>query len=141
MIFSRIRLEDTNYSPSTTWAYLNLIDAKKLNDIYTTYCQHKKFVSVKPIFESEYLDPSNDIIGYWDNTELVAFSIIHRFDYENAECVQFAWNYKNPKLRLGIESLKTECAIYKKRGFKYLYLGLAHDYKTKFDGYEELGPL
>ena len=141
MIFSRINLNDTNYQPSVTWAFLNAIDPQRLNDIFVAYCRYKNFTSVKPIFESEYTDPSNDVIGYYHNAKLVAFSIIHRFDYENAECIQFAWNYEEPKLRLGIESLKTECAIYKERGFKYLYLGLAHDYKREIDGYEELGPL
>jgi hypothetical protein len=141
MIFSRINLAETNYQPSVTWAFINAVDVNLLNHIYTTYCRHKKFASVKPIFDSEYLDPSNDVIGYWHNDKIVAFSIIHRFDFENAECVQFAWDYKETKLRLGIESLKTECAIYKQRGFKYLYLGLAHDYKREIDGYEELGPL
>ena len=52
----------------------------------------------------------------------------------------FAWNYKNPVLKLGIESLKNECAIYKNKGYKYLYLGQAAEYK-KIDGYEELGPI
>ena len=41
---------------------------------------------------------------------------------------------------LGIKSLKNECAIYKKRGFDYLYLGQADHYKTKIDGFEILGP-
>ena len=92
-----------------------------------------------PIFDSEYLDESNDVIGYKHNNKLVAFSLIRRHDKDNIEAVQFAWDYVNPKLRLGIESLKNECAIYKARGFKYLYLGEAAEYK-KIDGYELLGP-
>ena len=44
-------------------------------------------------------------------------------------------------MRLGIESLQTECAIYKARGFKYLYLEQAHLYKQDMDGFEILGPL
>jgi hypothetical protein len=82
-----------------------------------------------------------DMIGYYDNNLLVAWSLIRRFDHENALCDQFAWTYHNPKSRLGIESLKTECAIYKARGFKFLYLEQAHLYKSEIDGFEILGPL
>jgi hypothetical protein len=59
----------------------------------------------------------------------------------NALCDQFAWNYNNPKLRLGIETMKTECAIYRERGFQYLYLEQAHLYKSQIKGFEILGPL
>mgnify|MGYP003337243244 CR=1 FL=1 len=41
----------------------------------------------------------------------------------------------------GIETMKTECSIYKERGFKYLYLEQAHLYKSEIDGFEILGPL
>ena len=94
-----------------------------------------------PIFNSRYTDPMTDVIGYYDQDKLVAFSLIKRYDEENALCDQFAWNYSNPKLRLGIETMKTECAIYKARGFKYLYLEQAHLYKSEIDGFEILGPL
>ena len=41
----------------------------------------------------------------------------------------------------GIETMKTECAIYRARGFDYLYLEQAHLYKTEIDGFEILGPM
>jgi len=37
--------------------------------------------------------------------------------------------------------MKTECAIYKARGFRYLYLEQAHLYKSEIDGFEILGPM
>ena len=43
-------------------------------------------------------------------------------------------------LVFGIKSLKHECALYKARGFKYLYLGGADEYKKQIDGFEILGP-
>ena len=94
-----------------------------------------------PIFNSEYTDAKNDIIGYFDNLELVAFSIIRKHNDQDIEAKQFAWTYDNPKLRLGIESLKTECAIYRERGFQYLYLDQAHLYKQDIEGFEILGAL
>jgi hypothetical protein len=82
-----------------------------------------------------------DVIGYYDQDRLVAFSLIKRYDDHNALCDQFAWNYNKPKMRLGIETMKTECAIYKERGFQYLYLEQAHLYKSSMAGFEILGPL
>jgi hypothetical protein len=94
-----------------------------------------------PVFHSRYRDLMADIIGYYDNTKLVAWSLIRRFDERNALCDQFAWTYHRPRMRLGIETMKTECAIYRARGFDYLYLEQAHLYKSQIDGFEILGPM
>ena len=67
--------------------------------------------------------------------------MISIYDDKNAECYQFAWDYKNPKLHLGIKSLRNECAIYKARGFVNYYLGFHSEYKAQIKGYEVLGPL
>jgi hypothetical protein len=139
--FARIDLSKTNYKPTVKWEYLPTPDIDKLNSIYRDYCKYKHFASVMPIFDSRYTDPATDVIGYYDSDKLVAFSLIHRYDNKNALCDQFAWNYQNPRLRLGIETLKTECAIYRDRGFEYLYLEQAHLYKQSLDGFEILGPL
>jgi hypothetical protein len=139
--FARINLSKTNYVPSVDWRYLTDPDIPALNKIYRDYCIYKHFASVMPIFDSRYTDSMTDVIGYYDNDKLVAFSLIRRYDNENALCDQFAWNYHNPRLRLGIETLQTECAIYKERGFEYLYLEQAHLYKQSMAGFELLGPL
>jgi hypothetical protein len=138
---ARIKLEKTQYQPTVDWYYITKPDIAVLNDIYRTYCIYKHFGSVMPIFDSQYLDPDTDLIGYQDQGRLVAWSMIKRYDSHNALCAQFAWTYHNPKTRLGIESLKTECAIYRERGFRYLYLDQAHLYKQGFDGFELLGPM
>ena len=139
--FARIDLSQTNYQPTVQWNKLSYPDINELNKIYRDYCIYKKFASVMPIFDSRYTDSMTDVIGYFDNRQLVAFSLIRRYDKHHALCDQFAWNYHNPKLRLGIETLKTECAIYKQQGFKYLYLEQAHLYKQEIDGFELLGPM
>ena len=139
--FARIDLSKTNYSIGMEWMYMANPDIAALNAIYRAYCTHKRFASVMPIFDSRYTDPMTDIIGYYDQARLVAFSLIRRYDEHNALCDQFAWTYHDPKLRLGIETMKTECAIYKARGFRYLYLEQAHLYKSEIDGFEILGPL
>lgn len=142
--FARINLSQTNYQPTVTWRYIQDRDSStltRLDDIYRTYCIYKHFASVMPMFHSRYLDPMADIIGYYDQDCLVAWSLIRRFDEHNAMCDQFAWTYHRPRMRLGIETMKTECAIYRKRGFQYLYLEQAHLYKSEIDGFEILGPL
>ena len=139
--YCRINLSKTNYTIGNNWNYIKTPNIRQLNVIYKEYCEYKKFESVPPIFDSLYTNVDNDILGYFSNNELVAFSLIKRYDLINAEAYQFAWNYKDPSLRLGIQSLENECAEYKRRGFKYLYLGLVNEYKKRFDGFEILGKL
>ena len=110
----------------------------KLIDIYKKYCHYKKFSSVMPIFIEDF--ESSNVLGYFHEGQLVAWSLILDYPSDQSVCAdQFAWDYKNPKLRLGIESLKNECAYYKKQGYKYLYLQGVDDYKKQFDGFEILG--
>jgi len=141
--FACINLEKTNYEPTVQWAYLtpSKEQIKQLQEIYRTYCIYKHFGSVMPLFASRFYDNMADIIGYYDDNALVAFSLIRRYDEHNALCDQFAWTYHKPKMRLGIETMKTECAIYKARGFKRLYLEQAHLYKSEINGFEILGPM
>ena len=142
--FARIDLNKTNYKPIIEWRYIESREPDvlaQLDDIYRTYCIYKHFASVMPIFHSRYCDPMADVIGYYNSDKLVAWSLIRRFDQHNAQCDQFAWTYHKPQLRLGIGTMKTECAIYKARGFRYLYLEQAHLYKSEIDGFEILGPL
>lgn len=141
--FALIDLSKTDYRESVEWRYLEPTDETiaGCQAIYRTYCIYKHFGSVMPLFASRFRDPMADVIGYFDQDQLVAFSLIRRYDEHNAICDQFAWTYHNPRLRLGIETMKTECAIYKSRGFHYLYLEQAHLYKKEIKGFELLGPM
>lgn len=141
--FARIDLAKTDYIESVDWRYLDPTDSviAGCQAIYRTYCIYKHFGSVMPLFASRLKDPMADVIGYFDKEQMVAFSLIRRYDEHNAICDQFAWTYHNPRLRLGIETMKTECAIYKARGFDYLYLEQAHLYKQEIEGFEILGPM
>jgi len=139
MIYSRINLVETNYSLLENFQIIDNPDPVQLESIYNQYCIYKKFKSVMPIFPEEYTDLKNDVIGYYDN-RLVAFSLTRKYNSENVEAIQFAWDYKNPSLKLGIESLKNECALYKKLGFRYYYLGESMKYKKQIDGFEILPP-
>ena len=138
--FARIDLSKTTYQATVAWEYLRDPNIVQLKDIYRTYCIYKHFASVMPLFDSQFTDPGTDVIGYRERGDLVAFSLMKRYDKENVLASQFAWTYRNPRARLGIESLKTECAIYRDRGYKFLYLDQAHLYKQDIEGFELLGP-
>jgi hypothetical protein len=139
--FARINLSQTTYQPTVDWHYITKPDMTVLQDIYRTYCIYKHFASVMPLFDSQFTDHMTDIIGYQEQGQLVAFSLMKRYDNLNVLASQFAWTYHNPRTRLGIESLKTECAVYRERGFRYLYLDQAHLYKQDLEGFEILGGL
>ena len=139
--FARIDLTKTAYQATVDWEYLREPDIAQLQDIYRTYCIYKHFASVMPLFDSQFTDPDTDVIGYREDGRLVAFSLMKRYDSKNVLASQFAWTYHNPRTRLGIESLKTECAIYREQGYKFLYLDQAHLYKQGLDGFELLGPI
>jgi hypothetical protein len=145
MKYCRIDLSKTNYNTLQYAYHISMIGRDhimdQLKEIYRKYCTHKQFESVMPLFEGMIFDKYIDVIGYYPDHKLSAFSLVRRYDRTNAESLQFAWDYVQPELRLGIESLKHECAFYKQQGFKYLYLGLADDYKSQLDGYEILGPI
>ena len=138
--FARIDLAKTTYEPTVTWEYLLEPNIAQLQDIYRTYCIYKHFASVMPLFDSQFTDPATDVIGYREAGQLVAFSLMKRLDDRSVLASQFAWTYHNPRTRLGVESLKTECAIYRDRGYKFLYLDQAHLYKQDLEGFELLGP-
>lgn len=139
--YARIRLAETTYQTSVPWHYITDPDTAVLHDIYRTYCIYKHFVSVMPLFDSQFSDPNTDVIGYTAHDRLVAFSLMKRLDDRNVLASQFAWTYHDPRVRLGIASLQTECAIYRDRGFEYLYLDQAHLYKQALEGFEILGGL
>ena len=145
MKFCRINLSKTNYSKLDCVQNLSMVARDDrmddLKEIYRKYCEYKNFESVMPLFEGMVFDKYTDVLCYYPNGKLSAFSIIKRYDRLNAESLQFAWNYNEPELKLGLESLKHECAFYKAMGYEYLYLGQVAEYKRHFDGYEELGKL
>jgi hypothetical protein len=139
--FARIDLAKTTYQATVDWKLLTDPNIPVLRDIYRTYCIYKHFASVMPLFDSQFTDLATDVIGYYEEDQLVAFSLMKRYDTKNVLASQFAWTYHNPRTRLGVESLKTECAIYREQGFEYLYLDQAHLYKQGLEGFEILGAL
>jgi hypothetical protein len=63
------------------------------------------------------------------------------WDQYSVVCDHHAWDYRNPKLRLGIRSFENECAIYRDRGFKRMYFESVESYMFNLEGFKILGPL
>ena len=140
--YSRINLKQTYYRqmPKDEFQVLTNWDYGELNDIFLKYCRYKKFSSFMPIF---YEDLSNNtVLGYFNRGKIVAFSWIIEYPSQlSITAEQFAWDYADPKLRLGIRSLENECSYFKNQGYEYMYLHGADEYKKDFDGFEILGPI
>lgn len=136
--YARIDLSKTNYTVLDNFKVITNPNLYELHQIFKKYCQHKKFASVEPMWDMEFIWDHNDVLGYYDNTNLVAWSVVTKYNRNDVYAVQFAWDYANPKLGLGIASLKSECAYYKSLGYRYYYLGEAHKYKQDLDGFEIL---
>ena len=82
--FARIDLNKNTDQETVSWAYLKNPNINELNNIYKTYCIYKHFASVMPLFDSQFTDPDTDVLGYYDNDLLAAFSLIKRYDDKNA---------------------------------------------------------
>lgn len=55
-----------------------------------------------------------EVIGYYDEGKMVNFSVFRQLDYNNIEKIQITKSTP--------DSLQSECAYFKARGFKYLHL-------------------
>jgi len=136
--YCRIDLAKTNYAILDSFKLITDPNINQLQEIFAKYCKHKQFISVEPMWDAEFIWDHNDVFGYYDNTKLVAWSVVTKYNKDVVYAVQFAWDYADPKLGLGMASLKSECAYYKSQGYKYYYLGEAHKYKQDVEGFEIL---
>ena len=136
-MYCRIRLKDTNYQEYENFRMLDSSYYKECLEIYRKYVEYKEFDDVVPIFKEEFETHHCDVLGYYDQNHLVAFTLAYRFDSLNSVWGdQFAWDYENPKLSMGHIANKHEFAYYKRLGYDYYYLGPAMSYKEKLQGYE-----
>lgn len=143
-MYSRINLSRTNYAlerPNFDAKLMTNFDAHGLQMIYRDYCLHKKFPSVMPLFIEEFHYPQSTLIGYTYKDKLVGYTLMFTYNLQNVAAAQFAWDYKTPWLRIGIESIKHLCAYYKAESYEYIYLGGDEPYKRQIEGYELCGPM
>jgi hypothetical protein len=133
---TRIDLQKTNYK-TIPFILLNSEHFLQCEQIYKDYIIYKNFDEIYPIFREDW--DKGTIFGYYDDDELVAWSAYYEYpSKKTAHADQFAWNYKNPKLKLGYKSLRNELAYFKSKGFDYLILGDIYSYKQELKGFETI---
>jgi len=136
MTYCRIRLEKTNYK-EIEYEILNESHYRVCDDIFKAYCRYRNIETTLPVFVEDFQQDYTEVIGYLDNNKIVAFSLILLYPSRKTACADhFAWDYQNPKLKIGYKSLRSECARYKRLGYDYLYLGDYYDYKSELKGFE-----
>lgn len=141
MTFGRIDLAKTKYVAELNYKMLDPVPVEQLQRVYRAYCAHRGFHSVIPMVPGRFDVPGTEVFGYYGDHGLMAWSMYRIWDQENLVCDHHAWDYKQPKLRLGITSFENECAVYRDRGFRYLYLESLEPYMHRLQGFEILGPL
>jgi hypothetical protein len=141
--FGRIDLAATDYVTESDLdcRRLDPVPVTAVQQIYRDYCAHKHFRSVMPMIAGRLTASNTEIWGYHDQDQLVAWSMYRIWDDKNILSDHFAWNYRNPKLRLGIRSLENECAIYRERGYRWMYFEAVEPYMLDIKGFEILGPI
>lgn len=139
--FGRIDLEATMYTMDLDHEILDPVPVNDVLRVYRDYCMHKHFQSVMPMIPGRLTADQTEIIGYRDQGRLVAWSMYRIWDDHNILSDHHAWDYRNPRLRLGIRSLENECAIYRDRGYRYMYFESVEPYMLDLDGFEILGAL
>ena len=139
--FGRIDLQRTGYAVELDWELLDPVPINDVLRVYRDYCAHKHFLSVMPMIPGRLTAPGTEIIGYRQHDQLVAWSMYRIWDHHNILSDHHAWDYREPKLRLGFRSIETECAIYRDRGYRFMYFESVQPYMLDLQGFETLGAL
>lgn len=85
--------------------------------------------------------PNTETFGYFEQDQLIAWSMYRIWDDKNIVADHHAWDYRNPQLRMGIRSLQNECAINRNKGYQYMYFESIEPYMYNLQGFEILGSL
>lgn len=139
------RLDLKKYQNQSTWPTELTFDVQTidhstellLQDVYNQYMEYKKFTDKFDPFAWEKSRAKYGVVK--QNSNFIAFTkFVH---YNNGlESNLFAWNYKNPKLRLGIKIFDKEIEYARSLELDYLYIGSGYEvssiYKCKFPGFE-----
>ena len=141
MTFGCIDLTATAYIASLNYYMLNPVPIDQLQKVYRDYCKHKNFHSVMPMVPGRFLVPGTEVFGYYGEHGLQAWSMYRIWDYQSVVCDHHAWDYRVPQLRLGRTSLENECAVYRDRGFKFMYFESVESYMYSMQGFKTLGPI
>jgi len=137
----RCNLNDISYKEFTAERYtISKPKLAEIEHIYTSYCFHKGFEDLYQREVVNWLDDDICVEYYNLKNEFVAWSKLRPYTEKSLETVIFAWDYRDPKLKIGYNSLKHELAWAKNNGYEYVYLGPGYEegciYKSELQGFE-----
>lgn len=141
MKFGRIDLTKTTYNIILDAQLLNPVPVDEVNRVYKAYCTYKNFKSVMPMVPGRFTVPGTEVLGYYDQDQLIAWSMYRIWDSKTIVSDHHAWDYTNPRLRIGLHSLENECALYRDRGYEFMYFEFIAPYMSDLQGFEILGTL
>ena len=141
MKFGRIDLTKTTYNIVLDAHLLNPVPIDEINRVYQAYCTYKNFKSVIPMVPGRFAVPGTEVYGYYEQDKLIAWSMYRIWDSKNIVSDHHAWDYTNPRLRIGLHSLENECALYRNRGYEFMYFEFIAPYMLDLQGFEILGTL
>lgn len=139
MKFGRVDLANTTYTVTLEAHLLDPVPIDEVNRVYKEYCLYKNFESVMPMVPGRFSVPGTEVFGYYQQGKLIAWSMYRIWDDKNIVVDHHAWDYSNPKSRLGLRSLQNECALYRARGFRFMYFESIEPYIANLQGFEILG--
>ena len=139
MKFGRIDLTKTTYNIILDAQLLNPVPVDEVNRVYKAYCTYKNFKSVMPMVPGRFTVPGTEVLGYYDQDQLIAWSMYRIWDSKTIVSDHHAWDYTNPRLRIGLHSLENECALYRDRGYEFMYFEFIAPYMSDLQGFEILG--
>lgn len=138
MKFGRVDLANTTYTVTLEAHLLDPVPIDEVNRVYKEYCLYKNFESVMPMVPGRFLVPGTEVFGYYQQGKLIAWSMYRIWDDKNIVVDHHAWDYSDPKSRLGLRSLQNECALYRARGFRFMYFESIEPYIANLQGFEML---
>jgi hypothetical protein len=141
MKFGCIDLSKTTYSVTLEAHLLNPVPIDEITRVYQKYYSYKNFKSVIPMVPGRFLVPGTEVFGYYDQTKLIAWSMYRIWDDKNIVVDHHAWDYSNPDQRIGLHSLENECALYRNRGYQFMYFESIEPYMLNLQGFKILGTL
>jgi hypothetical protein len=117
---------------------LNDLKKQKFKEIYEKYIEYKKFSNFDLSLQ-DIINNSNGHLYYTHQNEIIGFCFF-KILQNNMFAVEFAWDYKNPRLYLGKLNIHYLCTYAKMKGYKNLYLSSGYEscsiYKSDYEGFE-----
>tara|TARA_Y100000310_G_scaffold311396_1_gene357622 strand:+ start:208 stop:975 length:768 start_codon:yes stop_codon:yes gene_type:complete len=116
-----------------------VVDLHRLDKIWKIYKEAKGFDAHLDFRTTcEYQPENKRIVRIYHNGKIIAFSLLRI--YPVPVSLQFAWNYADPRMSVGIHTQHFEINYFRKIGYRYDYLCPGYEvaclWKTRFPGFQ-----